>query len=69
MGSQTLSSDNSLALPSLLRRRVSGVPPWLNGKSVGHMIGRLGVRISPARTFGFSRPFSIVLLSFFFLVQ
>ena len=31
MGSQTLGRDNSLSLPSLLRRRVSGVSPWDNG--------------------------------------
>ena len=42
MGRQTLSRDNYLSLPSLVRRRVSGVPPWRNGQSAGHMIGRLG---------------------------
>ena len=39
MGRQTLSRDYYL---SLVRRRVSGVPPWRNGQSAGHMIGRLG---------------------------
>ena len=57
MGRQTLSRDNYLSLPSLVRRRVSGVPPWRNGQSAGHMIGRLGVRNSLAP------------LVFFFLVQ
>ena len=38
MGRQTLSRDNYLSLPSLVRRRVSGVPPWRNGQSSGHMI-------------------------------
>ena len=31
MGSQTLSRDNSLSLPSLLRRPVSGARRWCNG--------------------------------------
>ena len=35
MGSQTLGRDNSLSLPSLVRRRVSGVPPWCNDRKVG----------------------------------
>ena len=65
MGSQTLGRDNSLSLPSLLRRRVSGVPPWLNGYSVGHMIWRLGVRILRDHLGFFSSVFnrpSLVLL-------
>ena len=51
----------SLSLPSLVRRRVSGVPPWCNGQSAGHMVGRLGVRI-PVAPLVFSRPSSLVLL-------
>ena len=61
MGRQTLSRDNYLSLPSLVRRRVSGVPPWRNGQSAGHMIGRLGVR-NPLAPLVFSRPSSLVLL-------
>ena len=56
MGSQTLGRDNSLSLPSLVRRRVSGVPPWCNGQSAGHMIGRLGVRNPHDRKVGGSKP-------------
>ena len=55
MGRLTLSRDNYL---SLVRRRVSGVPPWRNGQSAGHMIGRLGGSKPTCATSVFSSVFS-----------